>query len=308
MNLTQHELIDKYLRNELSSGELKAFEERLASEPGFKEQVDFDQTVKEGISQYRKAQLKARMDAIEVAPGWMGIGQLGQNAVIKGVGVIAAASVIGFSAYMMMDNPSDEVPNDHPVFIEDFNAAQTVEELVLEIPDLQKLAEEKKLVQSEKADLKDIGTKLTESQKAVAVADELTDEKEEDFVPVVNVPGFNDPDAEQSLTTTDADLPEMSNADELNTSSGSPMDVQTFNRSSEELKYKYFEGKLFLYGDFNNAPYEILEINRPKEKKIYLLHKDQYFEITPVDKVQVLEPLSNQKLIKELEIVRNNKL
>ena len=73
------------------------------------------------------------------------------------------------------------------------------------------------------------------------------------------------------------------------------------------LKYKYFDGKLFLYGDFNEQPYEILEINGVKERKLYLFFESKYFNIDVTDKVKELDQIVNPKLVNELDIIRNNK-
>ncbi|MEQ9052016.1 MAG: hypothetical protein RLP11_17010, partial [Marinoscillum sp.] len=133
-------------------------------------------------------------------------------------------------------------------------------------------------------------------------------EKEVEFLPVVDLPDLGELSEEKGLKVQDANLPEMTEMDVLSPENESPISVETIQRNSETIKYKYFDGKLFLYGDFNSAPYEIIEINRPTERKLYLYYDQEYYSIIVSDKVQELSPIADQQLLQELEIVRNNKL
>lgn len=301
-----HDQIDSYLRNELSSGEVSTFEAQLASNPELQEQFRFEQTVKEGISQYRKAELKARLDALEVGTTW-GVGQIGGQTIMKVAGGVITAAVIGLSVYFITDEHEVAPLSEDTAFIEDFNYPKQAGETTLELSGLE-IAETTKETTAPGVQTK-VETTIEEPVKAVEPEATTAKDKvvSKEYVPVVAVPDLGEPEEGNGLKTHDANLPEMSESDEVAINGTSPIDVETIQKDSEVLKYKYFEGRLFLYGDFKASPYEILEINSASQRKLYLYHKDGYYAIDLSDKVQELAPITNQKLVQELEIVRNNK-
>jgi len=309
MNPTPHQ-IDSYLRNELSSSELSAFEAEMSNNPELMDQVRFEQTVVEGISQYRKAELKARLDAIEIGSGWIGIGQLGSSALVKSVGGVLVASLVGVSAYFVF-TAEENVTSPETVYESvEITSPKQSESYQFEFPELSdqkvssvvsesspNVAEKRNATSVEKVE------PLPTTQKSVASVDEETE-----FVPVVDLPDLGELSEEKGLKIEDANLPEMNEMDVVSSKGESPISVETIQRNSESIKYKYFEGKLFLYGDFKSTPYEIIEINRPSERKLYLFYDQEYYSIIVSDKVQELSPITNHQLLQELEIVRNNKL
>ncbi|MEQ9307751.1 MAG: hypothetical protein RJQ14_27825, partial [Marinoscillum sp.] len=129
-----------------------------------------------------------------------------------------------------------------------------------------------------------------------------------DFTPQVAVPVPGDLAKEEGLATLDSEVPEITSADEISKSETTVVDVKTVQKKNESLKYKYFDGKLFLYGDFNDNPYEILEINGTTDRRLFLFYNKAFYSIEITDKIQELSPIGNGKLIDELEIIRNNKL
>jgi len=308
MNLTPDQ-IDKYLRNELSSSELRSFESAMEKDPVLQEQVAFDRATVDGISEFRKAQLKARLDAIDVSSPWFSVGQIGNNVLINTAGALVTATVIGVSAYLWInDSSEDEVKNDSQaqVLIGETDFPREAEEATINYSEIEGI-------------LNDLGQKASiqpakpaptveESISIIEPVSEELSEQAEDFYPDVNVPMIGDVTDDPALKTAEADLPEMEAMDQVSVGDAMiDVKVEQNKKPSEPLKYKYFDGKLYLYGDFKSSPYEILEINRPAVRTIYLYFNNQFYNITSSDDVKELEPISNEKLLNELEIVRNNK-
>ncbi|WP_421895967.1 hypothetical protein [Marinoscillum sp.] len=307
MNPTPHQ-IDSYLRNELSSSERSAFEAEMSNSPELMEQVRFEQSVVEGISQYRKAELKARLNAIEVGSGWMGIGQLGSSTVLKSVGGVLVASLIGVSAYLVFTGNEDLTPEQVALEPMEVNTPEQSERYQFEFPELSDVEETRVTAEPSKKVAEKSNTFEEKSESGGSEKSKVSTEKEVEFQPVVDLPDLGELSEEKGLKVQDANLPEMTEMDVLSPENESPISVETIQRNSEIIKYKYFDGKLFLYGDFNSAPYEIIEINRPTERKLYLYYDQEYYSIIVSDKVQELSPITDQQLLQELEIVRNNKL
>ena len=304
MNSTQQHQIEAFLRGELNPEQLKEFNQLLADDPSFAQNVRFEQNIVNGLSQVRKAELKARLDAIDVAPtGWYGLGQLGSSTLVKTLGGLAVASVVGVLIYTNLDDTTPEFDQSKVITTEvDYPTEEQPIEFNWDLKESE-VAEsvEKQYNEQSEPEL------IAETVKPAAVAVEEKSSKTEEFDVTVNVP---QPDAlakEEGLVTPESDLPEMETTDEVANTEVAPVDVETIQKKNETLKYKYFDGKLFLYGDFNEQPYEILEINGVKERKLYLFFESKYFNIDVTDKVKELDQIVNPKLVNELDIIRNNK-
>ena len=304
MNSTQQHQIEAFLRGELNPEQLKEFNQLLADDPSFAQNVRFEQNIVNGLSQVRKAELKARLDAIDVAPtGWYGLGQLGSSTLVKTLGVLAVASIVGVLIYTNLDDATPEFDQSKVITTEvNYPTEQQSIEFEWDLKE-SVVAEtvEKQYQEQSEPEL------IAETVKPAAVAVEEKSSKTEEFDVTVNVP---QPDAlakEEGLVTPESDLPEMETTDEVANTEVAPVDVETIQKKNETLKYKYFDGKLFLYGDFNEQPYEILEINGVKERKLYLFFESKYFNIDVTDKVKELDQIVNPKLVNELDIIRNNK-
>lgn len=302
MSQIQQEQIDAYLRNELSRSDLVVFEQKMASDPAFKEDVLFEEQVRNGISKFRKAELKARMDAIEIAPVWMA--GTGSNAVIKTIGGFAIAGILGTGAYFLL-NPTD-VPlhrSEKTEYITENNSPriQSVPEITVPVDE------------SGSKSKPDPVLRLLSEEDKPAISDVDPNEgpmaaiSTKEFTPQVSVPDFDEVETEEALKLAEVDIPEASNGDEVSMGS-EPVDVKTVQRKGRTISYKYFDGKLFLYGDFKDTPYEILEINGTSGRRLYLYFDAQYYRVHLSDKVEELPQITEANLISELEILRNNKL
>ena len=81
------------------------------------------------------------------------------------------------------------------------------------------------------------------------------------------------------------------------------------NKRKYPFHYQVNSGRLLLYGDFDEEPYEFLEINVNEEKKLYLFFKDQYYEIEEsATEITPLRRVSSKSLINELEKLKNKSL
>lgn len=308
MNLRKSDVIDDYLRGELSGNELASFESEMQADPSFKEVVQYEQFIKDGLSQVRKAEMKSRLNAIEITPDWFDVGAIGRNVLLKTIGGTLAIVLIGTIAYYSVDTFTEKSDNtENVVYVKVIDAPVSFEIPAIEVPEstveiLQ--AKEMALTAKEKPvtiEKIEISTVVTREEP------EGTEENAKEFVPQVNVPNLNNIESEDAIEISETVIPELSTTDEIKGESA-PLDVKTVNRKSEKIKYKYFDGKLYLYGDFGSEPYEILEINRTDERKIYVYFDSDYYEVKVTDKVEELPKIINQKLKEELEILRNNKL
>lgn len=294
-NPANEELIDLYLKDELSAADKQSFEAQMQADAALTKEVAFQKQLVNGVSAYRKAQLKARLDLIEVAPSPISI--IGQSAYWKIAGSVVVASLIATGIYFTWDSePKESISQ-----IEISSQVNLPESITVPVvPNVIEPVSERQTVdkQSTTKKIESVVEKITKDPAP-------TSRTENVFVPKVNAP---DPDevADRALATDLASLPEMAASDVVNKVS-KPIDVKTIEEEGLEITYKYYEGKLFLYGDFNKEPYEILEINSKTDRTIYLYFKEQYFQIEATTEVKPLRSLSNASVINDLNIIRSNK-
>lgn len=293
MNFNQpsEELIELYLRGELSPAESSALESQISTNPELSRQVSFQRDITRGIGEYRKAQLKARLDLIEVAPSPFSVGALGSNTLYKMVGGVAVASLVGIGIYFY---PYGQSTPSEVALVEISSTTET--EILPKIPEV---------VIPQASDAETVKPEETKSTRAIPANKQVEPIKqEEDFSPAVAAPNLEDV-SDKVFNAEKVESPE-SVAETAAIASAEPIEVKTIE-SSGELRYKYFEGDLYLYGDFKKTPYEILEINSKTSREIYLYHASNYYKIEQTNEVKALRAITNEGLIRDLTIIRTDK-
>lgn len=313
MIINEHieQLTDQYLRGELSGGERSSFEQLMSNDQAVAEHVHFQKQLVNGLADYRKLQLKSRLDAIQVAPGILG-GASFIQATLKIASGIALVAVVGFGLYNIVDFENDN-ETVHVVDINDGSKFITTNDTSIpEKPEVRPSTPVASIVEttedSNESNTPDIAKTGTGTSSKFPIKTVAEAKESSDFVPKVNIPSLNDISDTKEFTPEEVSIPKVSGNDITEEESSKPIDVKTINRKIEEIKYRYFDGKLFLYGDFKREPYEILEINSSSSRDIYLYYTDKYYKIQMTDDVKTLSPIVDSKLIKELKIIRDNKL
>ncbi|MEQ6166438.1 hypothetical protein AAOE16_04535 [Ekhidna sp. MALMAid0563] len=302
MTKQQLEQIDKYHSGRMSESEMASFEKQLESDPALKAESDLQSDIVGGLKEYRKLELKARLDAINVGPTWMEF--MGQSALMKSMGGVIVASLIGTGIYLYGEQ-DEQVESGATVTI-NAPVAESIEyiwELGQEEHDNStNTTLEKPEIANEPA---------METNPEVQVADQsareeqvVINEDKEVFKPSFEAPDVTNVEEDSKFQSAGLDeLPETTNA----TASEDPIDVETENNRSKTIKYKYYDGKLFLSGDFDKSTYEILEINSASGRRIYVYYIDTYYKVGTTDRLTELPAVKDQDVIKELELLRENK-
>jgi len=101
----------------------------------------------------------------------------------------------------------------------------------------------------------------------------------------------------------------MPKGDFGNTNGVSSLDnlqIEKIKDKKHNLYYQYYNNKLFLYGDFDSKPYEILELNTIKDKLIYLYFEDKYYGLNQnqID-IAALSVIKDKVTLSNLELIRN---
>ncbi|XOV94022.1 MAG: hypothetical protein ACFHWX_04800 [Bacteroidota bacterium] len=313
MNIKRTELIDAYLRNELNSEEIRAFESELAGDPALKEEVGFQQQVVRGLGEFRRAELKSRLTAINIATPWWQAGQILNPGLMKLTGALVTATFIGTGIYYFSNESQNSDLNILPTVYEkdlyqmDEGASGYFEASNAEVPSaivLNITEGPKEEVEISEVAEANITEASVESAKTSNNLEESVADK--DFVPEVALPNPGDGAERVQFKSESAEIPLASHTDIIDTSE--KIDIKTTQKSHEGIRYKYYEGKLHLYGNFKDNPYEILEINSTSSKQVYLFHNGLYYKLMTTDKILDLPQITDKLLIQELDIIRNNKV
>ncbi len=267
------ELIEKYVTGQLQGPEKEAFELQLQTEPSLQVDVALQKQIIEGIKSARVKELKAILNQVPVT----GLMQSGISTVKIITGTITAG-VIFIGAIFYFKPWQKEIVT--PV-------------VVNEVPSVQKNTKIEVAPSEPKEDVtssvstevnKEAKKKLSPSkkQKTVQPKIEVVDPTNE----LVKEPSRD----QEKLAKPHSVIVTSRIGVEINSSS-----------AKYSFHYQFLQGKLILYGIFDNGLYEIIEVNGDTHS-IFLYYKDNYYLLN--EKQSAITPLTT---IKDLELVKRLK-
>ncbi len=324
--LNHTEKIEAYLEGSMSPDEMLDFENQLHTDPVMRSEFDLQQDIIHSLKDFRKSQLKTRLDQVPVSMGPSTLIGVKTAAVIVLTGFMGVATYLYFnseneSGASFEQEPITEQQIETPAPKEEIKSEELSENTLNEV-----IAEEDKAEQitnaSEGEDASFIAEQVTEQpreRKESESAESKSSDKDEyqetdeaianNTAPVANVPQVEVPDTESEATLPEEsiEMPSSAIAQEEPTEDA-VIEVETTKENQQLFHYQYYSGKLYLYGDFKDIPYEILELNSASGKKLFMYYNSEYFEILN-DRTELtpLEKLNDQGIIEKLEIIKENK-
>lgn len=294
--LNHIEQIERYLEGNMSGEELQAFEKLLDKDPMLKSEFQLQEDIISAIKESRKAELKARLDNINVGAYNTGI----SGAKIILTGAITAAVGLGIYFYSQ-ENVDENLPAQEQLTLEDTNAIIQLEENKAIPPVVQTEQHEEELLARNTA---------TEESVAEAKEDDIIEEAEKEIA-VVATPEVTPPTPIETFgdaegIATEIKTPTNKLAESLSSTEVTAVEIENEESHSDSFHYKFFNNKLYLYGDFKNIPYELIELNTVSGKSVYLYYKGNFYYLEPNQmEVSPLNQIKDQNLIGELEGLRN---
>lgn len=274
------EKIEAYLTDNLSSSEKAAFERGLEKDPLLKNEVSLQKDILTSIGEVRKAQLKARLNAIDVnsTSGW------------PAVTWIAAASVsalIATGVYFYSTKETEQKATE--------NQITTIETAPkAEITQGNKTEEPTQI--NTPVENQDLNTTVEKSAER-KVTRKTKDETINTVVP--NVPKLENNFTDQDIKNNDTEAPEKGLVEKTE---ASDQIVKTEIISKKNRAYSFYNKKLCLYGDFEKKPYSIKEI--AGKNLIFMSYEGNYYELKPTGtEPQSLKPVTDLQTIKNLDTV-----
>jgi hypothetical protein len=292
------ELLDDYLANRLDEKGKSAFEQKLNTDPDLKNEYDLQQQFVEGIKKARVAELKAIMNNVPIPAGHS------TGAAVAGKIALWAVviAVVGTGIYFYMDEDgvaekatetSTEQPKETPADNDTDADTDVQPESVSPQPEgkdeapvvsEEPASSEHKPGQSPKAIRKGKTSDKTAEEPAIDVYDPTKDTAENSSTPPKN----------EGSTLKENNAPSME------------VEVETDNKEYN-FHYQFKEGKLILYGPFEQNLYEIMDFFSDDKHTMFLFYNTRYYLLKDEDeKLKALKSIQDPVLLKKLKEYRNN--
>ncbi len=309
-NISHPDFIDAYLKHKLSETERTGFERQMQKDPLLQNEVNLQRDIVSSLAEVRKAELKARLDAIPIDTpvAWYGLNSA------KWLAAAVAALTMGVGAYLYF-YPGAEEPNHTAVSIEEqINLPEKelqpekkapAEEFVASQPASGEVVIEKKTPAPVSAE---VGKKSTKKEIIVEEQTANTTKEAEKLPTIIRPDLVTDFDDDfQTKEYDDVAAPEKGLA-QVDGVMASKVEIENQQLKGYDFHYRYLDNKLYLYGDFKGIPYEILALNTNEKTRLFLKYDNSFYMInSSQSKIVPLSPITNQALINELKIVSEYK-
>lgn len=298
INKEQTDLINNYFDGQISASEKINLEGQLSKDPLLKSEFEHQQEIVKGLQDFRRAQLKTRLEAIVINPGILGF--ISQSTAFKSLSYMAAGILVGTGIYFYATQEEARVTNIDQVDPYLDYALTGTDEIAVEIP----LAYRYPVKANEQ---------LTWIEPAIAEVQVDVVDKFETQPPVRSKHTFEVPQVDASSdddsgllgdemeAIAPARLDDLSDVGSLN-----KMEIENIITNKYKFHYKLENGRLYLYGKFDISPYHILELNNKSDKKLFFQYNGNYFrlkentrDITPLEKIE------DSSILDELEIIKS---
>jgi hypothetical protein len=269
------ELLDDYLANRMDGAERSSFENRLQADPDLQSELNLQQSLIDGIKKTRAAELKAMLQNVPVAgPGAEGLSTGAKLAISSFVAVIITAGVY---LYVSKTEANEMV-----------NPVQTVEPATDSDsqPSVQEGNEQTQPVEQSDEEA---------GRKAPAVSKQTTPATQPTVKP------FDATETEGETAVAGDESPRTSSDN-----GGSRLAVEVDKAHAEyKFNYQFRDGKLFLYGPFENNLYEIMEFISDQKTTMFLYYRSNYYLLKDdSDRIKPLTAITDPTLLKKLREYR----
>lgn len=275
------ERVEAYFNNELSDSEKNDLLSEVESNAELKSEYNFQNEVINGIKEARKAELKAMLDNVPIAS--ISTATTGMYKLLFGG---AATLILGTALWYyfnantnLEDTDNNAIVDVAPLKDENSNAVNKVVELNNESETIKSTNESTELISREE------------------------NKKDSPTINTPVVPNSEDGFTNESLPEENLEIPKDISKVDINLSS--KVNVEIKLNKKYNFHYQYLQGKLVLYGNFEEGLFEVLELNKENTIEIYLYFKSNYYYIK--DKsgdIIPLKEINNKSLKLKLERIR----
>jgi hypothetical protein len=296
-------LIEEYFDGNISIEDKLMLKNQLGKDPLLQAEFKLQKHVNQGLSKVRQQQLKQRLSAIKVAPVSLYMTQ--SSAITWLASTVAAATLLGSLLYWISGNNTPIIPLD----LQQIDRLSIVinKNLTPSLPSptarsIKELERSKLNIEEQTNERKEaIEEKINSKTTSVAA-------KESILISIKPQALLSFEDEKLFVNNTGVDMEKMKPID-IKISAVKETSIEVLlPQQINKFHYQYYSNKLFLYGDFDEEPYEIIELKQKGHRKLFLSYKDSFYVIE-ADKIEItqMQSLNDKKLLNELEMLSNSK-
>ncbi len=289
-------LIEAYFDGTIKPTDKTMLEHKVQKDPLLKAEFDLQKSIVEGLEQTRKFQLKQRLNAIDVsvpAPGLI------SSTTVKWIGSSLVVASLLTALYFWPFSSTSIIPlnltsNDAVNWGANEEAIMPKNKLATS----QNMPATALFVKPTVVPDKDLASTSNITNKALpSVSDLKAEVKPQSLV------SFED----EKLFKAENEKLNSLNARSITAPAIAETEIALLAPIAEQkYHYKYFNNKLFLYGNFDEQPYEIVELNNKGNRQLFLSYKEYIYIIEEnVTEIDQLSTLKDKMLIKELLLIIN---
>lgn len=281
-------LFDTYFQGKMDPAEQAEFEIQLHNDPLLQGEFELQKDVVNTIRESRKQDIKARLDQVKVG------GPQSFNFVNVAASV-TLATVISVGSYLYFNNEAEKELNqvDLTASIEQ---AYQVEENIPSMPEaiIDRNETEQSLISEQRPQSTVSSTETSTTQPGIVE------------IPQLEMPAVPESMEDVNSLELEDDLANSSMGFDAIRSSDVPSFEIKSQYKEDLFHYQFYDGKLYLYGDFNQTPYNILELKADNKRQVFLNHQNAFYLLNLNQKEMApLVEIKDSTLIKELEILKN---
>jgi hypothetical protein len=266
------EKIEAYFERTLTEVEMRDVEEAVSQDPELKKEFEFQEDINEALKEVRVAELKAQLESISITTS---IFDQTIFKLITSIAIITGVSIIGYWALRS--------GNESPVTTEAQN------EIPLDSLDHPALIHEPDQAQAESSkEVPETTKKTTPVTTPTPVTPHVIEE-------------FADEETREEISIPENDI--LENAPSA--SAGISVELKIGTRYN--FHYQFLSNRLFLFGNFNEELYDILEIKNDTESQLFFSYKEKFYQLDREQKeITPLQEITNEGLIIRLKSIKDN--
>lgn len=282
--------LEAYFSGTMSETDRILFEGRVESNPELKSEFERQNDIVEGLKAHRRTELKTRLNNISVEPTL--IGTLMQGSMMKSLTYGLTAVMVATGGYFFYNK--DAAIEYH---IEALNAKTEYA-----------LGSALTPMTFNQLDYRFEGNiQMLDYVEAAPVFKkrEVVEESPKQSI-AFEVPEVM-PTHEETFDGMAVDFNAMDRIDQVTgISEVDKVNIQTISSRRYNFHYRLEDNRLFLYGKFNESPYEIIEISTPGSKKLFFYYHGDFYQLRKnASSITPLSKIENRELIHELDEIKS---
>lgn len=282
--------LEAYFSGTMSETDRILFEGRVESNPELKSEFDRQNDIVEGLKAHRRAELKTRLNNISVEPTL--IGTLMQGSVMKSLTYGLTAVMVATGGYFFYNKEASI-----QYHIEALDAKNEYALNSALSPNFHNQLDYRFEGNLQMLDY----VEATPVMKKRSIVEETPKQSIAFEVPEVT------PTHEDAFDGMAVDFAAMDRIDQVSgISEVDKVNIQTINSRKYNFHYRLEDNRLFLYGKFNESPYEIIEISTPGSKKLFFYYHGDFYQLRKnASSITPLSKIENRELIHELDELKS---